>query len=41
MNAENRARTALTTDNYNFILKGYESTSAGAATFCKSAQDQE
>ena len=31
MNAENRARTALTTDNYNFILKGYESTSEGAA----------
>ena len=31
MNAENRARTALTTDNYNFILKDYESTSGGAA----------
>jgi hypothetical protein len=31
MNPENRARTALTTDNYNFILTGYESTSGGAA----------
>ena len=31
MNAENRARTALTSDNYNFILKGYESSSGAAA----------
>jgi len=31
MNADNRARTALTTDNYSFILKGYESTCGGAA----------
>jgi hypothetical protein len=31
MNPENRARTALTADNYNFILKGYESDPGGAA----------
>jgi len=31
MNADNLARNASTTDNYSFILKGYESTSGGPA----------
>jgi len=30
-NRENLARTALTTENYGFILAGYESTGAGSA----------